>query len=156
MDDWDVTDNGQDLMATISELFRSQTLAVLATEGDGQPYASLMAFAATKDLKSIIFVTSRSTRKFSNLTGNPKAAFLVDSRIGSLHDFREAMAVTVTGLAREVEEEDMGRLSEIYIAKYPQLRNFISSPNHALMRLDVSKYTFVGSFPRVLEMENDS
>jgi len=49
MDDWDVTDNGQDLMATISELFRSQTLAVLATEGDGQPYASLMAFAATKD-----------------------------------------------------------------------------------------------------------
>jgi len=36
----------------LRDLFAAQSLAVLAThDDDGQPYASLMAFAATDDLK---------------------------------------------------------------------------------------------------------
>ena len=53
-------------------LFESQKLAVLSTQSDGQPYASLVAFWAPDDLKSIYFATPNTTRKFANL-----AAFVV-------------------------------------------------------------------------------
>ena len=48
----------------LAELFRSQSLATLATHNDGQPYASLVAFYAADDLKHIYFVTPKTTRKF--------------------------------------------------------------------------------------------
>ena len=59
--DMDKTDT---IHESLKELFASQTLAVLSTHQDGQPYASLVAFVATEDLKHIFFVTPKTTRKF--------------------------------------------------------------------------------------------
>ena len=56
-------DDISELKQTIAELFSTQQLAVLSSFGNEQPYASLVAFAATEDLKHIIFATTRSTRK---------------------------------------------------------------------------------------------
>ena len=60
--------------------FHRRRLAVLATQHEGKPYASLVAFAATDDLKTIIFATTRSTRKFVYLSSNPAVALLIDNR----------------------------------------------------------------------------
>jgi hypothetical protein len=38
-----------DIQKHIRDLFRSQNLAVLATQNNDQPYASLIAFAATEN-----------------------------------------------------------------------------------------------------------
>jgi nitroimidazol reductase NimA-like FMN-containing flavoprotein (pyridoxamine 5'-phosphate oxidase superfamily) len=51
------------LRELLAELFDSQRSAVLATQGGGQPYCSLMAFAATGDLRDLLFATLRATRK---------------------------------------------------------------------------------------------
>jgi len=55
------------LKRNLRKLLRSQLLAVLSTQNQGQPYASLVAFASSDDLKSLYFATSRSTRKYANL-----------------------------------------------------------------------------------------
>jgi hypothetical protein len=57
-----------------------QTIETIQSLFDAQPYASLMAFAATDDLKRLLFATERNTRKYANLVSNPRAALLVDNR----------------------------------------------------------------------------
>jgi general stress protein 26 len=51
----------------IRELFKSQKLAVLATNNESHPYCNLVAFAETSDCKSLIFATNRNTSKYRNL-----------------------------------------------------------------------------------------
>ena len=38
----------------VREVLENQNLAVLATHSSGQPYANLVAFLATRDLKKIV------------------------------------------------------------------------------------------------------
>jgi hypothetical protein len=49
----------QEIKNQIQELLVSQKLAVLSTHHSGQPYASLVAFVAKKDLKKIFFLSPR-------------------------------------------------------------------------------------------------
>ena len=87
----------------LRKLLRSQPLAVLATQNQGQPYASLVAFASSDDLKSLYFATTRATRKYANLSGDSRVAMLVDNRSNNASDFSLAMAATATGTAVEVD-----------------------------------------------------
>ncbi|MCK7515230.1 MAG: pyridoxamine 5'-phosphate oxidase family protein [Desulfobacterales bacterium] len=86
----------------LRELLSSQRLAVLSTHNGGQPYASLVAFACSDDLRSLYFVTPRTTRKFSNLQNDCRMALLITSSANQETDFHEAMAVTVVGSAGEI------------------------------------------------------
>jgi nitroimidazol reductase NimA-like FMN-containing flavoprotein (pyridoxamine 5'-phosphate oxidase superfamily) len=78
----------------IRELFESQKLAVLATQNEGQPYANLIAFAASDDLKSLYFVTARATRKYANIEADARVTVLIDNRSNQDSDFSQAAAVT--------------------------------------------------------------
>ena len=144
-----------DLRDKISNLFRSQSLAVLASQKDGQSYANLVAFAATDDLRTVLFSTSRSTRKFSNIQDKPLIALLVDNRSNSSADFKDALAVTALGKVKEVHGAEKENLSSVYLAKHPHLSIFISSPNQAFLKVEVSRYILVSNFQRVLEMDVD-
>jgi nitroimidazol reductase NimA-like FMN-containing flavoprotein (pyridoxamine 5'-phosphate oxidase superfamily) len=85
-------------------LFSSQKLAVLSTHRDGQPYASLVAFVASDDLRQIYFATPNTTRKYANLMADSRVAFLIDSRLNEESDIHAAMATTAMGSAREIDK----------------------------------------------------
>jgi nitroimidazol reductase NimA-like FMN-containing flavoprotein (pyridoxamine 5'-phosphate oxidase superfamily) len=76
-----------ELRQILSSLFASQKLAVLSSFGNEQPYASLVAFAFTEDLQHLIFATTRSTRKFANLSSESRVALLIDNRSNTEKDF---------------------------------------------------------------------
>jgi nitroimidazol reductase NimA-like FMN-containing flavoprotein (pyridoxamine 5'-phosphate oxidase superfamily) len=134
-------------------LFARQRLAALATtEADGHPYANLMAFAASRDLKSLVLVTGRSTRKYDNLCADPRVALLIDDRSHDASDIHEAMAVTILGDAREVPEEEQGPLLDLYLGKHPHLEEFASSPSCALFEVVVRSYYLVRRFQEVTEL----
>jgi nitroimidazol reductase NimA-like FMN-containing flavoprotein (pyridoxamine 5'-phosphate oxidase superfamily) len=84
----------------VQKLLDSQLLAVLSTIASGRPYSNLIAFAAAQHMREIIFATSRATRKFANLTAEPRVSLLIDDRSNRETDFGEAAAVTVLGAAR--------------------------------------------------------
>jgi nitroimidazol reductase NimA-like FMN-containing flavoprotein (pyridoxamine 5'-phosphate oxidase superfamily) len=136
----------------LRDLFAAQSLAVLSTHGDGQPYASLVAFVASDDLKAICFATDRSTRKFANLTAIPRAALLIDSRANRPEDFHEAVAVTATGVAEEVPAAEREPLQARYLEKHPQLADFVTDPGCALVRINVDGYYLVSRFQNVVEI----
>lgn len=137
---------------TITDLLTTQKLAVLSTYGKGQPYASLMAFAATEDLKHIIFATARSTRKYENLSSEPNAAMLIDNRSNNEKDFSRAAAATVLGRTKEVRDSQKKQFQNIYLLKHPHLKEFISSTSCALLILEVQKYYVVSRFQNVQEL----
>jgi nitroimidazol reductase NimA-like FMN-containing flavoprotein (pyridoxamine 5'-phosphate oxidase superfamily) len=136
----------------LTELFTSQQLAVLATQGGGQPYSSLVAFAATDDLRHLLFATTRATRKYANLSGESRVAMLVDNRSNQDSDFHNAVAVTAIGRAEEVEDHEKERLLRFYLNKHPYLQEFVTAPTCALLRVRVERYYLVSRFQNVMEL----
>lgn len=142
------------LTDALRELLVSQRLAVLATQGDGQPYGSLVAFAATSDLKYLLFCTRRSTRKYRNLREDPRVAFLVDNRSNQDSDLQDATAVTATGRAEETTGAEKDRYVGVYLAKHPHLADFVRSPENALVRVEIEDYV-IGGFRSVTTLRPD-
>ncbi|MBI5585022.1 MAG: pyridoxamine 5'-phosphate oxidase family protein [Deltaproteobacteria bacterium] len=139
-----------ELRKRLTDLFTSQKLAVLATQREGQPYSSLVAFAATPDLRGLVFATFRSTRKFENLTADPRAALLIDNRSNQTADFREALAVTAVGEVVEIVDDLRTDYLNLYLGKHPQLQEFVAAPDCALLQLEVETYIVVEQFQKVL------
>ena len=135
-----MTEDSEELLQRLKGLFVSQRLCVLATQGGGQPYGSLVAFAESDDLKHLVFATRRDSRKYSNLVAEPRVALLIDSRSNRDSDFRDAIAVTAMGDAEESESGDRNGLVRTYLAKHPFLAEFISSPETALCLVDIECY----------------
>lgn len=141
-----------DIMALIRDLFAAQRLAVLATDRSGKAYATLVGFVAGEDLKTLFFATTRSTRKYKALTTNPEVAMLIDSRSNRVQDFRDAVAVTATGVADEIAKTENPLLLKAYIARHPHLEDFVSSPTCALIQVRVRAYHVVTRFQQVMTL----
>ncbi len=136
----------------IRELFESQKLAVLATQNEGQPYANLIAFAPSDDLKCLYFVTARATRKYANIEADARVTMLIDNRSNQDSDFSQAAAVTATGAAQEVVHSRRDEVLAIYLAKHPMLEEFVRSPSCALLKIQVETYYLVRRFQNVMEL----
>ncbi|MFB0505565.1 MAG: pyridoxamine 5'-phosphate oxidase family protein [Thermodesulfobacteriota bacterium] len=145
-------ESASQLRKTLKDLFRSQRLGVLATYGRRQPYSSLVAFAATNDLKYLVFATTRATRKYANLSMESQVALLVDNRSNQDTDFHRAIAVTALGKAEEVKESERDRFLTLYLAKHPYLEEFVNAPTCALLKVSVDRYYMVKRFQNVMEL----
>lgn len=137
----------------IKKLFTSQKLAVLSTNNQGQPYASLVAFEVSADLKNIYFATTRATRKYRNIANEPRVAFLIDSRTNRENDFHEAIAVTACGRAVELDKEAAHESRIRYLTKHPYLSEFVGSPTCAFFAVVVESYSLVERFQQVTELQ---
>jgi len=139
-------EKSKELFDLIKRIFTAQSFAVLGTQSEGQPYCNLVAFAEADNLKSLIFVTSRDTRKYANIQANKKVAVLIDSRMNQVTDLSSAIAVTALGAIEEVIN-NKEYLSGVYLSKHPELKDFLYKPSNALMNVAVTDYivaTFEG------------
>jgi nitroimidazol reductase NimA-like FMN-containing flavoprotein (pyridoxamine 5'-phosphate oxidase superfamily) len=141
-------ENLSGLRQQVRRLCASQRLCVLATQYEGQPYSNLVAFAETDELRSLIFVTSRNSRKYAYSIANRKVAMMIDSRKNRTSDFNNALAVTAIGTVEEVTGNEHQRFAGRYIGKHPYLAEFVNRPDQALMRITVTEY-IIASFDRV-------
>jgi nitroimidazol reductase NimA-like FMN-containing flavoprotein (pyridoxamine 5'-phosphate oxidase superfamily) len=137
---------------TVGDLLKKQKFAVLATQRKGQPHASLVAMAKTEYLKQLLFATTRATRKYSNIVQDPRVALLMDSRSNLNADTHSAIAVTATGRAEEVSENERESFLRFYLRKHRHLKDFVQSPTCALSRVKVETYYMVSKFQKVLEL----
>ena len=125
--------------ALLREVVGTQYFAVLNTLGQGLPYSNLVSFAATDDLKSLVFVTGRNTRKYRNIQDNHNIALLIDNRTNKPSDTSQAIAITVVGTARE-EIDNKSLFQAILLARHPELRHFVEAPDNAIMLVTVREY----------------
>ena len=73
-----------DIQDTILRVLERNRLAVLATQRDGQPHASLMAFTPLGGLRFLAFATYRETLKYESIGQDPRMAILVEDRESDL------------------------------------------------------------------------
>jgi nitroimidazol reductase NimA-like FMN-containing flavoprotein (pyridoxamine 5'-phosphate oxidase superfamily) len=127
----------------IGDIFQTNNLAVLATEGDGQPHASLVAVTPADDFVHLIFATYRKTRKYNNLINNGKVAVLFENRhINNLNQ-QESTVVTAFGYASEVSNDEYEMAMQKHLLKHPAQDTFLLSTDCAIFRVVVHAYQLV-------------
>ena len=145
--------NIRQLKSRLSALFAEQYFAVLATRSGEQIHTTLVAFAATDNLKTLFVCTPRATRKYSNLKQNPSVSLLVHNSSNMATDIRQSIAVTVSGTAEEVPVDRLSAARAVYLAKQPHMSGFANSPNTAIIEVTVTRYDVVAHFQDVTILE---
>ena len=140
----------------IHQLLRDQQLGVLSTAGTEGPYANLVAFAVSDDDHHLFFVTPRATRKFANISTEPRVALLVNNSINRSGDFHQAAAVTALGCAATIQAPVLDGVRDRYLAKHPHLEEFAYSPSCAFVAIRVERYILVERFQNVTEYRIDN
>jgi hypothetical protein len=59
------------------------------------------------------------------------------------------MALTIIGIAGEVPDSKREGLDSVYLEKQPHMKEFLSSPSTALIKVDVETYLLVNRFQNV-------
>ena len=127
----------------LEEVLNTQYFAVLNTLGEGLPHSNLVSFTETENLKALVFVTNRNTRKYKNIKENNNISLLIDNRTNHPSDVSQAIAITAIGTACE-EVENRSSLQAIFLARHPQLKQFVDDQNNAIMLITVSEYIIAG------------
>ncbi len=136
-----------DRLAIISE---KQRHAVLATDDNGQPYTSLIAFTLTPDRRSLIFTTPRKSTKYRNIRKNRRVSVLIDTRSNTESSYMHAEAVTVQGIARPVRKgKKRDALCRLFIRKHPRLGGFVRAESTAMVEIEIINCLHVTSFQTV-------
>ena len=119
--------------------------AVLATQQEGQPHASLMAFTPMNGIRYLIVATYRTTLKYSNLSKDGRVAVLINNCIATGPSKYRDLVITAHGTATEVSNDDREMVKQAYLARHPDFNEFLASSDCALLRVVVSAYEVVGS-----------
>jgi len=130
----------QALNHIVRTLFAAQPLGILATQGSGYPYCTIVAFTPSDDLKYLLIATPRSTSKYKNMQHTPGVSLMVDNRSVTSPDFREGIAVNCIGRAATVLPEEFEDCKKRHFQRHKNLRAHLDMPDCVLVRIEVERY----------------
>lgn len=137
------------LQDTILGVLERNRLAVLATQRDGQPHASLMAFTPLEGLRFLAFATYRETIKYQSIGQDPRVAILVEDRQGDAGYSGQRLVLTALGEAIETPEEARQAHIAKHLTRHPDLQHFLGSSECVFIRVAVHAYQVVGGIDDV-------
>lgn len=138
------------IKTVLRTLFAQQLFAVLATVGESGPHLNIVSFAAADELRTILFATARQTAKFANLQARPAVSLFVDNRSNHPRDLEQAHGVEIEGRGLETGGEARQRYRELFLARFPELEEFLASAGTALVAVRVSRYGIVHRFQNLV------
>ncbi|MBM4145598.1 MAG: pyridoxamine 5'-phosphate oxidase family protein [Nitrospira sp.] len=140
------------VLERLNALDKDQLHAVLATESDGQPYTSMIAYAVTPDKKGIVFITPQKTRKYKSILKNNNVSILIDTRSNTEKDYMHAESLTILGNAFPVKKgRKWSELIRALIRKHPRLNEVIHSTETRLILVKIARCIHVSRFQTVSE-----
>jgi nitroimidazol reductase NimA-like FMN-containing flavoprotein (pyridoxamine 5'-phosphate oxidase superfamily) len=138
------------LAGRIRTLLTGQLYGVLCTQGGGQPYGSMVAFAFSDNLTYAVFATPTATRKYRLLVECDHVALVVDNRPQYPDDMMKVEAVTATGKVRNVERgPEYDTYASLLTKRHPQLESFVKASSCALFKIDIYRFFHVTRFQEV-------
>ena len=135
--------NPLQLKKYVQRVIQANRFAVLATECDSQPHASLIAITPTEEYRALIFATYRNTRKYTNLVQNGKVAILFENRTVKSKSEQEISVLTAFGRAEEIRIENTNPDLLAHMLRHPELSTFLLSTDCAVFRVKVEAYQVV-------------
>lgn len=100
-----------DLRKLIEDYYTGCKAMQLATVSGGQPWLCTVYFATDEEL-TIYWTSAKSRRHSQEIKANPKVAVTV------VKDTERKQALQITGMAYEVNEDDLDRVNALYGAKF--------------------------------------
>jgi nitroimidazol reductase NimA-like FMN-containing flavoprotein (pyridoxamine 5'-phosphate oxidase superfamily) len=141
-----------EILAEIKGLCEDQPFAVLATQGEGQPYVSLISFAISEDLRQLVFSTPTQTRKFTLISGNKKVSLMIDNRSQQPESINLICGLTITGEARVLNDpNEIKKWGQALTKKHNYLRKFVESPSSNLILVETTRFFYVRRFQEVYQ-----
>ena len=128
---------------TIKCVLDRNLLGVLATQLDGQPHASLIAFTPLEYYKFIAFATFRNTLKYRSIQKDSRVAILVEDRNCPDKDLNKQLVITAVGEVVKIPDENKRFYLRMHLERHPHLENFLTSPECELVIVSVRAYQVV-------------
>lgn len=141
-----------DFLRRARELLEARRVGVLGTRFEGAPHLSLVAFAASDDLREVVFASPAATRKVAAIRGDPCVSLLVDDRKNLGSDFSAVVALTLTGIAEPLSAPETSAVVPRYLGRHPDLAGFVGSPTCRFFRIRVQRCSLVSGFQQVEEL----
>jgi heme iron utilization protein len=130
----------------IVSMLRSNDFGVLATYGGEFPYTSLISINLSTDSRTLHFPTLRQTQKYANILHEARVSILLDTRERVADDPENAYALTVMGTACEIDTIKHSDVRREFLLRHPNLENFLSQPQTALIAVTPIKIILVRRF----------
>ena len=127
----------------IEAVLKTSSFAVLATEGDGQPHASLIAISPFGNFRQLIFTTYRNTLKYRNLAHNSKVAVLIESRDVNMKDLKGSAVLTIIGHTEEICKDKNEAAYQAHLKRHPEMEPFMLSSDCAMFLVTAQSYQVV-------------
>lgn len=138
-----------EIQNTIRGVLERNRYAVLATQLNGQPHASLMAFTPLDGLRYLAFATYRETLKYESIREDPRVAILIEDKEANARRPDRRLVLTAVGEAIKTPEEDRQAHILTHLVRHPDLESFLSSPDCEFIRVAVQAYQVVGDIDDV-------
>ena len=129
----------------LAELYAQEHVAVIVTQGEKWPTATLQAFAETPEL-DLLFIMGDTAEKFENLRKRPQVTVMVDTRdVGDVSKFQISRSV-VQGIAGEVAKgPEWDSLKDLFLKKNPFEAPFFGNPALRLVRVKPKRISYTGA-----------
>jgi general stress protein 26 len=129
----------------LASLLAGERVAILVTQGEQWPTATMQAFAETPEL-DLIFIMNDSSEKLQNLLKHPYVTVYVDARARGKIDTFEISRVLIQGIASEVAHDgpEWEPLKAVLLKKCPFEAPFFKYPTLKMMKVKPSRCSYAG------------
>jgi hypothetical protein len=131
---------------SLAALLADVQVAILVTQGDQWPTATMQAFAETPQF-DLLFIMNDATEKFQNLLKHPYVTVFLDAREKGKVETFEISRVLIQGVAIEVPRDsaEWEAAREIFLKKSPFEAPFFKYPTLRMMRVKPTRLSYAGA-----------
>jgi general stress protein 26 len=130
----------------LAALLAGEKVAILVTQGEQWPTATMQAFAETAEL-DLIFIMNDGSEKFQNLMKHPQVTVYVDARERGKIETFEISRVLIQGIASEVARDgpEWETFKDVLLKKCPFEEPFFKYPTLKMMRVRPQQVSYAGA-----------
>jgi general stress protein 26 len=130
----------------LAALLAEVKVAILVTQGDQWPTATMQAFAETPEL-DLLFIMNDATEKFQNLLKHPQVSVYVDAREKGKIETFEISRVLIQGIASEIARDsaEWNAMKEVFLHKCPFEAPFFKYPTLRMIRVQPKRLSYAGA-----------
>jgi Pyridoxamine 5'-phosphate oxidase len=130
----------------IAALLAEVQVAILVTQGDQWPTATMQAFAETPEL-DLLFIMNDATEKFQNLLKHPHVTVFLDAREKGKVETFEISRLLIQGVASEIKREsgEWDAMKAVFLKKSPFEAPFFKFPTLRMMRVRPKRLSYAGA-----------
>ena len=138
----------------VVRLILDERWGAVATLNDGEPLASMVAYAPEPKLDGVLFFLSQLSQHTRNLLADPRASLAITRPDTGEGDPQLLPRVPLTGRVEVIDRDSAGwgPASAVYVSRFPDAAPRFELGDFLLLRLRPAAARYVGGFARAFSM----